>query len=199
MAAGLNFILATLAAFYHFTAKSVIHVGAGGGQLIEAAADASSILAVDSDAEAVERLREAVARRQWLVTPTVVQADFLTVDAHADVVFFEFCLHEMDDPDRVLSHARTLAPELCILDHAPDSPWSWYATESDKAARSWAAAERAGIRRTQTYTTPQRFASHADLVAKVGVMGPEAVARAGAFAGRTDFLIEMRYRLAVVT
>ena len=166
--------------------------------MIAAAAGASSILAVDSDGDAVQRLREAVALRSWHVPPTVVHADFLDVRARADVVFFEFCLHEMDDPDRVLAHARTLAPELCIIDHAPDSPWTWYATESDKAARSWAAAERAGIVRMETHTTPQRFATHADLVAKVGVMGEEAVARAAAFAGRTGFSIEMRYRLAVV-
>jgi predicted RNA methylase len=198
MAADIELILASLAAFYDFTSKSVIHVGAGGGQMIKAAESACAILAVDSDAEAVTRLREAIAQRRLRVTPRVVQADILDVDTRADVVFFEFCLHEMADPERILAHARALAPEICILDHVQESPWAWHATESEKAARSWAAAERAGIVRTEEHSTPQRFATHAELVAKVGMMGPEAVSRAEVFAGRTDFTIEMRYRLAVV-
>jgi len=192
-------ILAAIASFYDFTGKSVIHVGAGGGQLIAAAAEASEIVAVDSDPEAAARLREAIGRRPWRITPSVVQADFTTLEARADVVFFEFCLHEMDDPARMLDHARALAPDVVIIDHAPDSPWAWQATENEKAARSWAAAERAGITRTETHATPQRFANHAELVAKVAVMGPEAVSRAEPFASRTDFTIEMRYRLALIS
>lgn len=197
MAADVRFILRSLTRFYDFADRSVIHVGAGGdGALIPA--EAASVLAVDVDHEAVAQLREALARRQWRVIPAVVEADVLDLEARADVVLFEFCLHETAEPDRVLRHAHRLAPEICIIDHAPGSPWAWHVLESEKAARSWAAAERAGIAREQTLATPQRFASHAELVAKVAVMGPEAIARADAFAGRTDFSIEMRFRLALV-
>ena len=37
-----------------------------------------------------------------------------TVILHGDVVYFEFCLHEMDDPAKALIHAKSLAPDIVV-------------------------------------------------------------------------------------
>jgi hypothetical protein len=31
-----------------------------------------------------------------------------------DTVYFEFCLHEMDDPEYALIHAKSLAPDIVV-------------------------------------------------------------------------------------
>ena len=47
-------------------------------------------------------------------------------------------LYGQDDrPNAVaLRHARALADEIVVLDHVPESPWSWYTCEERKAELS---------------------------------------------------------------
>src|ERR1017187_2301743 len=47
----------------------------------------------------------------------VVRANFEGVTVSGDVVYFEFCQHEMDDLRKALSHASTLAPDIVVFDH----------------------------------------------------------------------------------
>jgi hypothetical protein len=49
MATDINTIIANLMAFYDFRDKTVISVGAGGGQLIEYGRTAGKIIAVEND------------------------------------------------------------------------------------------------------------------------------------------------------
>ena len=121
-----------------------------------------------------------------------------TVMEPADVVFFEFCLHEMDDPDAVLRHARSLAPDTLVIVHAPGSRWARYVAETEKAERSWVAVERAGVRRDQLCSGWQRFADVRDLIEKVRPQGELAVSRARARAGKTAIEIPMTYRIALL-
>ncbi len=60
MAADIHAIIRNLESFYDFTGKTVIHVGAGGGQLIAYARHARSVLAVDPEPAAVARLEAAL-------------------------------------------------------------------------------------------------------------------------------------------
>jgi len=119
MATDIAKVIANLTSFYDFRNKSVVHVGAGGGQFIAYASDAYHVVAVDPDAAALEPLRAAIDRLGLGDRFTVRQAVFESLTDKADVVFFEFCLHEMNDPEAVLRHARTLAPEALVIDHAP--------------------------------------------------------------------------------
>ena len=58
MATDYGKIVEDLLAFYDFRDKTVVAVGAGGGQLIEYGRPARKVIAVDSDPGALEKLRE---------------------------------------------------------------------------------------------------------------------------------------------
>jgi len=127
----------------------------------------------------------------------VVASGFEEVTLCGDVVYFEFCLHEMDDPQKALAHGRTLAPDIVVFDHSLGSEWVFYAAGEEKVRRSTEAVERFGVRRSETFHTGQHFRDHAEL-AKVTVEGDVAIQRAQRFAGATDIVIPMSYQLALL-
>lgn len=198
MATDIRALIDNLTAWYDFRDKSVIHVGAGGGQLIGYAGATRSVLAVDSDAEAVRRLGVALRERGLLSRFVVFRGAFEAVRARADVVFFEFCLHEIADPDAALRHARALAPEALVVDHAPLSRWSWYCGEEAKVERAWSAVARAGIVREETRMGAQQFHDYDELRAKVEPEGEPAIGRIEEFRTRQGIAIPMPYRMAVL-
>jgi precorrin-6B methylase 2 len=198
VATDIAIVLGNLTSFYDFRGKAVVHVGAGGGQFVGYAVNAGRVLAVDPDAAAVAQLQSVIARLGLGDRFAVRQAGFEWVADPADVVFFEFCLHEIEDPAAALAHARTLAPETLVIDHAPDSQWAWHTAESEKAGRSWAAVERAGIQREERFTGWQHFEDADALLQRVASQGEPAVSRARALAGRTKIEIPMIYRVAVL-
>jgi hypothetical protein len=120
------------------------------------------------------------------------------VASSGDVVYFEFCLHEMMDPYRALLHARSLAPDIVVFDHLPGSEWSFYAAEDDKVRRSGEAMDRFGVRLRKTFCAEQRFRDPAELHAKLAGQGAVAADRARRFAGATDIVIPMNYQLALL-
>jgi SAM-dependent methyltransferase len=198
MPTNIDAIVSNLTSFYDMKEKSVLHVGAGGGQLIGYAADTRSILGVDSDPDAVSHLKTAIQQMGLEDRFSVIQGDFNSVSATADVVFFEFCLHEMDDPAAALLHARSLAPDILVLDHVPESRWAWHTSEEGKAARSWAAVRQLGIVREASFKATQHFETYSQLLEKIKVLGEEAIARSGEFSGRDDIVIGMDYAIALV-
>ncbi len=198
MATDVTLVLANLTAFYDFRDKVVLHVGAGGGQFIGYAARARNVVAIDPDDAAVLTLQRAIAAQGLADRFTVRQGTFESVLDGCDVVLFEFCLHEMTEADAVLRHARSLAPETLVIDHAPGSPWAWYTAEGEKIAGSWAAVERAGVRREQHYSGVQRFGDGEALLQKVQSLGEPAVGRALAHQGPAPIEIGMTYRIALL-
>ncbi len=198
MATDIAIVRANLTGFYDFRDKATVHVGAGGGQFIGYAINARQVVAVDSDPAAVACLETAIRALGLAGRFTVRRQGFESVADRGDVVLFEFCLHEMADPDALLQHARTLAPEILVIDHAPGSRWAWYTAETEKVARSWSAVERAGIRREQLYSGWQRFADGEALLQRIESLGEPAVSRALAHAGAAPVQIEMTYRIAVL-
>jgi hypothetical protein len=198
MATDIAKVLANLTSFYDFRNKSVVHVGAGGGQFVGYASDTRHVLAVDPDAAALGPLRAAIEKLALDDRFTIRQARFEALTDPADVVFFEFCLHEMDDPETALRHARALAPDTLIIDHAPESPWAWHTAETEKAARSWAAVERAGVIDDRAFVGRQLFADVEALVARVASLGEPALSRARALGGAGTIEIEMIYRVALL-
>ena len=198
MATDIAAILDDIGSCYDFTGRSVIHVGAGVGQLIGYADRARSVLGVDPDPATVERLRAAVRERGLGDRVRVLQGDILTASARADVVFFEFCLHEIVDPLTALRRARTMAPEVLVADAAPGSPWAECLCESEKVLRGWAAVERFPRALDRTFPGAQRFRDHAELLATVQPLGDCVTRRVAEFAGRRDFTIAMPYRVALL-
>ncbi len=187
MAADYQKLAEILTRFYDFTDKTVLYVGAGGRQLLDPAVKNRRLIAIDRDAGSLAGLNiEAVA------------ADFEEVRLAGDVVYFEFCLHEMPDPVRALQHARTLAPETVVFDHSPESEWIFLGAEEEQVRRSTAAMIEFGIRRRVTFQTEQRFQEYAELIAKVSPQGELALERARRFEGATGIEIPMCCELVLL-
>jgi SAM-dependent methyltransferase len=199
MATDIAAIVRHLEAFYDFRGKTVLHVGAGGGQFLGYAVHAARVLGVDPDADAVVRLKAAVLAAGLQDRFHVLQADLMTVAEKADVVLFEFCLHEIADPADALRHAGTLAPRILVVDHADGSRWSWYCGEEEKVVNSWAAVDRLRPELAARFLGAQSFRDLGELVAKVGVLGEPTLGRVAEFRDRTDFEIAMPYRMALLT
>ena len=184
-----------LSRFYDFTDKVVLFVGAAGRQLLDPTTRVRKLIAIDKDLEALRRLKAEIDSKGLQNRVEVVGANFEEVATHGDAVYFEFCLHEMDDPQKTLSHAKSLASDIVVYDHSPGSEWIYYGAEEAKVARSSAVIERIGIRRRQAFRGEQRFASFAELLSKVRPQGPLALERAQRFAGSPEIVIPMSYEL----
>ena len=183
--------------FYDFTGKVVLFVGAGGRQLLDPPSH-QKLIAIDENAQSLKELEANIAAQGMQDSVEVVGSRFEDVTARGDVVYFEFCLHEMDDPQQALAHARALAPDMVVFDHLPGSEWVFHAAEEDKVRRSAEAMKRFGVRRRETFRTEQRFRDYDELLAKVRVQGTTAIDRAQRFAGATNIVIPMTYELALL-
>lgn len=198
MATDVALVVRNLLDFYPFAGKTVVSVGAGGGQLVEYGREARKVLAVDQDVAALQRLAEVVRAKGLSGSFELVHADFFDVSARGDVVLFEFSLHEMPDPARALAHARTLAADVVVLDHSPGSDWAFQTVEEEKVRASTVAMRRFGVRSERVFRAEQRFADHAELLAKVSSQGPLAVERSERFRGATDIVIPFGYGIALL-
>jgi SAM-dependent methyltransferase len=199
MATDIAAIIRNLEAFYGFQGKTVLHVGAGGGQFIGYAAHARRVVGVDPDPEAVDRLKAAVFAVGLEDRFHVLQADLMTVSEKADVAFFEFCLHEIPDPAAALRHAHTLAPQILIVDPAPASRWAWYCGEEERVVESWMVVDRFPPARAARFLGKQVFRDYAELDAKIGMLGEPTLTRIAEFRTLKDFEIAMPYRMALLT
>jgi tRNA A58 N-methylase Trm61 len=198
MAADYKKMVADLLAFYDFGDKIVLTVGAGGGQLIEYGRAVRKVLALDSDAQALEKLRENLKAAGLEVRFEPVLGDFFAVELKADVVLFEFSLHEMPDPAAAVERARGAAPDVVVFDHAPGSTWSFFAAEEAKVARSWAALDRFPVKKTRMYEGVQVFAAYDQLFEKLKGQGEKSLARIERYRGQTGISIPFTYGLALI-
>ena len=195
MAADYARMSADLSRFYDFTGKVVLFIGAAGRQLLDPAIPVKKLIAIDKDAVALAALRAGIVAKGLQDTVEVIGSSFEDVAAHGDAVYFEFCLHEMDDPARALQHAKSLASDIVVYDHSPGSDWIYYGAEEDKVARSSAILQQFGIRRRLTFEAEQCFATYDELLAKVTPQGPLAIQRAQRFAGQSNIVIPFHYEL----
>ncbi len=198
MAADYGQLSENLRQFYKFADKTVLYVGAGGRQLLDASAGLKKLSAIDRDPASLSSLRTSVAAGSVPGPLELIACCFDNVEHAGDVVYFEFCLHEMPDPSLALAHARELAADIVVFDHCPGSDWSFYAAEEDKVRRSHEAMERFGVRRRQAFRGEQRFRYYAELLAKVTGQGSVAAQRARRFVGATDIAIAMNYQLVLL-
>jgi len=198
MAADYRRMVADLLAFYDFKGKTVLWVGAGGGQLAEWVRVAGPVQALDCDPRSLETLRQSLRSAGLEDKVSLILGDFYAIDLKADIILFEFCLHEMADPGAALERARSMAPAVVIFDHWPGSDWSYIAGEEAKVAASWAALRRIPVIKTQSYETVQVFGDYGQLHEKVKGQGEPSLSRIAAFEGKTDIRIPMSYGLALI-
>lgn len=200
MLTNISRIIHTIQSFYNFKNKRIIHVGAGGGALIEYATEAKNVAALDISQQALNSLVTKIENTplQTIVHPQCI--DFMHYHATADLVYFEFSLHETQSPKAALDHALTLAPEILIVDHQPDSPWSWATLETEKLHRSSAAINNYTLKKESTYEARQSFTSYEDLIKKVNGLGQECIQRIATFQNTiTPIDIAMPIGLKLIT
>jgi hypothetical protein len=103
------------------------------------------------------------------------------------------------DPLTALRHALTLAPEVLVVDPAVDSRWAWHLCETEKTQRGWAAVERCPLAFDRIFQGVQRFRDHAELLTRIEALGECVIRRAQEFRDRTDFSIDMPYRVVLLS
>lgn len=192
-------ILRNLLGFYDFRDKTVVAVGAGGGQLAGYATAARRVVAVDPDRSGLERLRDAACQLGVEAKFEFVAEPFDRCATEADVVLFEFSLHEMTDPAAALARAAALAPDTVVIDHVAGSPWAYCSDEDRKAEKCWNAAEEAGIAGRCVFETEQRFRDFDELRTRFLGQGAESRRRIESFRGEAAIEIPMIYAIARLT
>jgi hypothetical protein len=182
-------LTASLHSFYDIAGKVVLCVGAGSGQLLDPNILTARTILIDRDRQSLAGANRSSATKAAPESRTTVVSDFGDVHIRGDVVYFEFCLHEMDDPQKAINHARTLAPDVVVFEHAPGSEWTFHAAEEEGVCRAAHALSQFPIKCRQSVYAEQTFKDHAELVAKLSSQGDLAIERAIRFAGETDIVI----------
>jgi 2-polyprenyl-3-methyl-5-hydroxy-6-metoxy-1,4-benzoquinol methylase len=192
-------VVRNLCEVYDFADKTVLSVGAGGGQFIEYGRRARRVIAVDEDPAAIRVLGTRVQEKGLSDRLEIVTSNFLQAEHKADAVLFEFCLHEIPDARSALRHAEELAPDVVVIDHAPDSQWAYYVDEVEKVEKSSRAIHERGVLSERTFRGEQRFADYAELYAKVSPQGEKAIGRISKFVHRREsIVIPMAYVVVVI-
>ena len=198
MAADYALLTKNLCEFYDFAGKVILLVGAGHGQLLDPAISVKRLIAIDRDLAALQEFQYKIASSPIQTAVELVHGNFEDVTSNCDVVYFEFCLHEIADPFAALKRARTLAPDVVVFDHSPASEWAFYGAEEDIVLRSSEAMRNFGIRRSTSFRTQQRFKSGNELLSKVAGHGPLAIERARRYAKINNFCIPMLCELVLI-
>ena len=179
--------------FYDFRGKSLLYVGCGLGQLLPPESGAAGVVAIDRDAKALKAFR-SVANTTWAGIPIkFVPRKFETVRDRGDVVYFEFCMHMMDDPKFTLELARSLAKDIVIIDHLPGSKWVYYWNGEREVLRSTKTIESFGVRRSERFATEQRFDDGKALAKRLDEVGTEAKRRILELKDARDIRMRMDY------
>jgi tRNA A58 N-methylase Trm61 len=191
-------IIQNLLAVYDPIGRTIILVGAGGGQFIEYGRGAAQILALDNDAEAIRLLRENLKKAGLEDTFTPILGDFYESGLKGDAVLFEFCLHEMSDSKAAIRHAQTMAPDIIVIDHWPDSEWSYYTAETERVRASWEALESFSLKKKQSYTAVNLFNDYDELYLKLKGQGELSLARIEKFRSKKNIAIPVIYGIALI-
>lgn len=185
-------------AVYDFSGRTIIVAGGGGGQFIEYGRRAARIWALDNDPEAIRLLRKNLKKSGLEDRFRPILGDFFEANLSGEAVLFEFCLHEMPDPKAAIRRAQSMAPDILILDHWPDSEWSYYNAETEKITASWAAIEAFTLRKIRKYESVHRFKDYEELYRKVKPQGDLSLARIEKFRSKTDIVIPLSYGIALI-
>lgn len=201
MAANYELMIKNLLDFYDFGGKTIVCIGAGGGQFIGYGRPAARIIAIDQDKRALESLEAAVEKSGMSEKYEFILCDFLATDvsSRGDAALFEFCLHEMADPAAALRRASNLADDVVIIDHGLKSEWAYYVVEEEKVRASWQAAKEFNILRRIEFADEQKFRNYDELLAKVLPQGDTAVQRIAKFKNKSDISIPFTYELALIS
>lgn len=198
MATDIHAIVANLLQFFNFENKTIISVGAGGGQFIEYARTARKVYAVDNDKQALDALNKKITTAGLANKFTLIHSEFEQVNLKGDVVLFEFCLHEMNNATAAITKALAMAPELVICDHLPDSEWAFTTGEDQKVVKSWNGIKSFPWRKYHDYSAVQQFTDYNTLYEKIKGQGDEVINRIAMYKGCNCIEIPMSYGFVLI-
>ncbi len=198
MATDLAAMIDNLMEFYNFGDKTVLSIGAGGGQFYEYASAAKHIIAVDNDKKALAELGRSIDKAGFAGKFTLIHSDFYDVREKSDLLMFDFCLHEIPDPRGAISHGLTLCADLLVNDHWPGSPWAFAVDEEEKVMNSWEAVNEFKVRKIKRFDAVQVFKDYDELHDKVRGQGNTALMRIERYLGQTEISIPMSYGFALI-
>ena len=196
MATDLSAIVARLRGFRDPAGLDVLAVGCGGGQLAGYLQEARTVTALDIDGEALERFHAAFRQVSGRTPDRCIVGGLEAWDGAADLVFLEFCLHEMPDPADAVQTAVQRAAEVLVADHYRGSPWALCTGEADKVERLWRALEGLHPAAFQSVEALQRFDDYEQLRGRVGGQGREAIEHIQRYRGERDLRIPMWWAMA---
>lgn len=132
--------------FCSFFKKAILDIGAGEGALLEYYLPcASRIIAFDKDERKL--INYHIKAIKFLMSKNLggkVQINTETNLAFLefsnlvfDVALFVFSLHEFENFKEILDLAKNHAYDLVVIDHSPESEWSYYCAEDEKVKQVW--------------------------------------------------------------
>jgi hypothetical protein len=198
MATDIGKMLSNLLSFYDFSNKRMISVGAGGAKLLGYEKMTTSIIAIDSDLKALDSLSECAKTAGIFEKFSFVGSKFSDFSGKADLLMFDFCLHEMPDPSEALEHARELVKDIIVFDHYLESEWAHYTGETEIIKASWAAIGKAKPRRVQHYSAVQKFTNYEELFKKLEPLGPKIIKGIEKFKNSKNIVMQMPYAAALL-
>ena len=192
-------VIDNLLNFYDFQNKTIVSVGIGGGQFLAYSQVAEHVIAIDNDLNALNKLEEKLVQNELLEKFTLIYSDFRDVNVKGDVVLFEFCLHEMDEAQKMLEYAKNMAKDIVVADHGTNSEWAYVADEKEKAEKSWLQVLNNSVQKITTYQAEQFFEDYSELFDKVKIQGENSIERIEKFKQCRKFIIPMEYTFALLT
>jgi predicted RNA methylase len=181
--------------FIDFSNRSVLIIGAGGGQLVGYAANAKQIIAVDNDENSINQLRERVSKTMLKDKYSYIVNDFFNVTCKADILVFEFSLHEIPDIKKAIEHGKELAPQVIVFDHCKESEWLYIVQEEGKIENEDNILEKMNVKKAKQYSTMQSFNEYEDLKKKVEIQGEESIKAIHKYITTKNIEIDMKYKL----
>lgn len=198
MATDVKKILDNLFGFFDFRGKTMISVGAGGGQFIDYGRLANKVIAVDSDDDALLRLQDCLSDKEYKNKFSIIHADFLEIKEKADLVLFEFSLHEIDRPEQAIKHALSLADSVIIADHAIGSEWAELTGEKEKVERCSKAILGFDISKKSDFPAIQYFPDYQCLWEKVHGQGQQTIDFIEQYMDASNIEIPMEYQFVLL-
>jgi SAM-dependent methyltransferase len=184
--------------FIDFSNRSVLIIGAGGGQLVGYAANAKQIIAVDNDENSINQLRERVSKTMLKDKYSYIVNDFFNVTCKADILVFEFSLHEIPDIKKAIEHGKELAPQVIVFDHCKESEWLYIVQEEGKIENEDNILEKMNVKKAKQYSIMQSFNEYEDLKRKVVIQGEESIKAIHKYITTKNIEIDMKYKLVEI-
>jgi hypothetical protein len=104
----------------------------------------------------------------------------------------------MKDPLAAIKHAQTMAPNILVTDHWPESKWAYYVDEEEKVKKSWAAINSLSTKKVQKYDGLQLFNDYEEIYQKVKIQGENSIKRIAEFKDKNNITISMSYGFALL-